>query len=430
MAALLLALRNLGRGKKRTALLGGAIAASMFVVTLLDGVAGGLRANAEASFARLYAGHLFIQGVEKDEDGRRVPVIPDEPALEGAIRASGIGVRYLAESSGFRGVLLSRSDGASEQVVGTDEAGWRILRERLVLSQGSFDGMRDPEGIVVSDAAARSLAAGVGDEVLALLHTASGGMKAGEFTIRGISEDPGFVSSLAAYANLRYVNALLGLPPGECQTLGIYLADPDGMDAQAAKLRAALERRVSLLGGGSSLAAMTSAARTERWTGARYGLYTLDELLPALAKVGATIEAGSDALLLALLLVVMVGVANAFRMIARERAKEIGTLRALGMQRSGVRDLFMLEALFLALGGVALGLAASAIAMALGGLIDFGTGGPLYLILRGGHAAFAVSAPRLAAYAGLTALLTVLAALLPALRSAKLSPADALRADR
>jgi putative ABC transport system permease protein len=42
-------------------------------------------------------------------------------------------------------------------------------------------------------------------------------------------------------------------------------------------------------------------------------------------------------------------------MTVRERTKEIGTLRAIGMQKNQVRRLFMLEAAFLGLGGALFG---------------------------------------------------------------------------
>ncbi|URA09723.1 ABC transporter permease [Thermospira aquatica] len=60
-----------------------------------------------------------------------------------------------------------------------------------------------------------------------------------------------------------------------------------------------------------------------------------------------------------LFLIVMVGLANSLRMTIRERTREIGTLRALGMQQKDVRRLFLMEVellmTFAGLAGILLG---------------------------------------------------------------------------
>ncbi|MQY77227.1 MAG: FtsX-like permease family protein [Spirochaeta sp.] len=59
-----------------------------------------------------------------------------------------------------------------------------------------------------------------------------------------------------------------------------------------------------------------------------------------------------------LLVITMVGITNTFRMIMLERTREIGTMRALGMQRGSVRNIFLSEALFIAIGALYAGLQA------------------------------------------------------------------------
>lgn len=52
---------------------------------------------------------------------------------------------------------------------------------------------------------------------------------------------------------------------------------------------------------------------------------------------------------LILFFIILIGVVNSLRMAIRERSREIGTIRAIGMQRSDVRNTFLLETSFLAL---------------------------------------------------------------------------------
>ncbi len=113
------------------------------------------------------------------------------------------------------------------------------------------------------------------------------------------------------------------------------------------------------------------------------------------------------------LLVGAVGVANIMVISVLERRSEIGLRRALGATRGQIRTQFLSEAILLALGGGAAGVATGALATA------------IYAQTKG----WAIVIPTLAWAGGFGAamLIGALAGLLPALRAARLSPADALR---
>jgi putative ABC transport system permease protein len=113
------------------------------------------------------------------------------------------------------------------------------------------------------------------------------------------------------------------------------------------------------------------------------------------------------------LLVGAVGVANIMVISVLERRSEIGLRRALGATRGQIRVQFLAEAILLALGGGAAGIAAGALATA------------IYASSKG----WAIVIPTLAWAGGFGAALLIgaVAGLLPALRAARLSPTEALR---
>ncbi len=113
------------------------------------------------------------------------------------------------------------------------------------------------------------------------------------------------------------------------------------------------------------------------------------------------------------LLVGAVGVANIMVISVLERRSEIGLRRALGATRGQIRMQFLCEAILLALGGGAVGVAAGALATA------------IYASTKG----WAIVIPTLAWAGGFGAALLIgaLAGLVPALRAARLSPTEALR---
>jgi putative ABC transport system permease protein len=131
---------------------------------------------------------------------------------------------------------------------------------------------------------------------------------------------------------------------------------------------------------------------------------------------------------LILFVVVLTGVVNTLRMTVRERTREIGTLRSLGMQASQVRRLFLVEtgmlALFASLAGTAL---AAILMFALSRLTFSVEGNPLSILLVRGHLVFV---PGVLATLGQIVLvigMAVVAAWGPSAQAAKLSPANALR---
>ncbi len=113
------------------------------------------------------------------------------------------------------------------------------------------------------------------------------------------------------------------------------------------------------------------------------------------------------------LLVGAVGVANIMVISVLERRSEIGLRRALGATRGQIRTQFLSEAILLALGGGAMGVALGALATA------------VYATSKG----WAIVIPSSAWAGGFGAALLIgaIAGLLPAIRAARLSPADALR---
>jgi putative ABC transport system permease protein len=113
------------------------------------------------------------------------------------------------------------------------------------------------------------------------------------------------------------------------------------------------------------------------------------------------------------LLVGAVGVANIMVISVLERRSEIGLRRALGATKGQIRTQFLCEAILLALGGGAVGVGLGALATA------------VYATTKG----WAIVIPASAWAGGFAAamLIGAVAGLLPAIRAARLAPADALR---
>ncbi len=437
MALASMALKNLGRQKKRSIPLGAAIAFGVLIVTVINGFAGAFMQNVSENFANLAAGHIFVSGSEKTESGKTLSVIRDGTALMDALKASGIPAKYVTRRSPTSGTLIFESRKTPLMIQGVDFSVETYLPERLTTVQGSLAAMSDRQGLVLSKPTADRLGAEIGDRLIFQLTTLTGQQNVGDMTLVAITPDNCLMSGYSSYANLSYLNELLDLGADEYMSFGIYLPSLDGMDRYAAEFTAALKARANVKErdpsrtDDSPMSQMSmffgSDTDTETWEGARYRVTTLNDLLSSVKQIVNVLNGVSLGVLLVLFLIIMVGILNTFRMTMYERIREIGTMRAVGMQRTQMRNLFLLEALFLALGGTIAGIALAGLAMAIISTFDLGVNSPLFILLRNGHLSFSVPVWQAARNIAIITLLTLVAAWLPARAAARLEPAQALR---
>jgi len=433
MEILKLALRNLSRQKRRTILLGSAIAFGIMIVTIISGFAGAFIVNISENFADLAAGHIFIQGVEKSATGREEDIIRDDSLLMKAVKEADIPAKYISKRSSVEASLTFQSKQARTTIDGVDFASETFLPDRLMFVSGGMEGMKRREGIIIAEPIAKRLDVRVGDRILAQVRTVSGQQNVAEFAIAGITVDTGILGSMAAYANKDYVNELLNIGPSDYQLLGIYLPSLKGMDTYGQRLYdrvkavAPVFDRDAAKQSQNFVQAFMNQGKNETWQGVKYRVFTLDDMLAQVKQIADVLNTASLVILLVLFLIIMVGITNTFRIILYERIREIGTMRSIGMQRGEVRNLFLSEAGFLAVGGAVAGLVLALAVMGVVGLVDFGTKTPLFMVLKNGHMTFLVAPLRTIADILIVAVLTELAAFFPSRNAARLDPAVALR---
>jgi len=115
-------------------------------------------------------------------------------------------------------------------------------------------------------------------------------------------------------------------------------------------------------------------------------------------------------LLLLSVLIALFGIANTLGLSIHERTRELGLVRAVGMERAMVARVVVVEAVIVALIGAVLGLA-----------IGIGFGWALQTALAGlGVKVLEIPVPRLLIYMAVAAVAGVIAAIVPAWRASRL----------
>jgi putative ABC transport system permease protein len=431
-----IAARNLLRQKKRTILLAGAIAFGIMIVTLINGFAGSFIQNVSENFAYLMGGHVFVSGSEYTPSGKRISVIRDDSVIMKALEDSGQKWASIAKTSQATASLIFEGKSVSQNLTGIDITHSEMLKERLVLVKGSWEDASQPDAIIISQSVANKLNVLPGDKIVAQLQTVTGQNNVGEFRVAAISVDSSIIGSRMTYVQLEYLNNLIGLGKGEYMSLGIMLDRLDLSDGFATSLY------TSMKGNGIQLfdrnakqeststtpfQAMISEQNSETWSGTKYRVYTIDDVLSQARQIVVALDTASVAILIVLFAIVMIGISNTFRMSMYERIREIGTMRAVGVQRGEIRAMFLYEALFLALAGAIAGIVLALVIMGILGLFSFDPQSAIFLILKRGHLSFYLPPLRAIGNIAIIAVLTLVAVYAPANAAAKLAPAEALR---
>lgn len=130
---------------------------------------------------------------------------------------------------------------------------------------------------------------------------------------------------------------------------------------------------------------------------------------------------------LVLFFIILIGVMNTLRMTVKERTREIGTIRAIGMQKKDVRNLFMMETVLLTalscVGGIILGI----IAIKILGAIEFDVNNAISMILKDGHLYFKMNPVGIVTSFLLILIIATVTAYFPARKAANLVAVEALR---
>ncbi len=403
-----MAWRNLGRNVRRTALTLGAIAVAQASVLLLDGMMNGFLESTFDSLTGPLVGHVQVHAPDWREERapdlaidhveERLAAIRAVPGVEAAFP------RAYAPALAARGV-----DGQAVLVLGVDLAA--ESREGGLLSGVDPAAIEDEAGALVGEGLAREAGIEVGDELALLGQAADGSMANDLVRVTGIlSTAMDAVNRGGIVMSLARVQEIFMLP-NMAHEITVRGTDPEAAPA--------LARTIASLDGFDEL-------ETLPWR----------ELAPEIARSLDTVGVFTFIVLVVVFLAAAAGVANTMLMATFERRRELGMLLSLGTSPARLVALVLTEAVLLGLAGVTAGSIVAA------GLVLYFSRAGIDVMLGGGAessniAMFGVGVdPNV--YPFLTAsdlvpgvvgivIVSILAALAPAIGTARLEPMEAMR---
>ena len=162
------------------------------------------------------------------------------------------------------------------------------------------------------------------------------------------------------------------------------------------------------------------------WTGQQLDVTTWSDELGSFKQIINGLKAFTALLTFLLMVVVIIGILNTMAIAIRERTREIGTLRAIGMQRRKVLWLFVLEMGLLGFLGCALGAAGASLVAAGLNAAHLKVPPAVELFLSQEFLHFDLQAGAALGAVAVLSLVTVVASIWPAIRAARLRPVTAM----
>jgi ABC-type lipoprotein release transport system permease subunit len=405
--------RNLGRNRRRTLITMGGLAFGYLAVVLLVAWMEGLTAEMIDSATRTLTGQLQVHDLDYRPERKIYDTIGNRDGADVEVLVREVAADPMVEAAAPRvyagGLVSSGKATTAGLLMGIDpelEPQVSKILNAVVEGRPPQAGSND---IVIGVEMARQLSVGIGDEVILVVPAADGSMGNDLYTVAGLFHS-GLAELDATYAMmpLESLQFLMVLEPNRVHEIAASITDP-WLAPEAAD-------RIAVRLGADGL-----GIEVEPWT----------RLRPEMLDYAQLAKAWNGVIIFIVFAIAIFGVANTMLMATYERRREIAVMLALGTTPFAIVRSVLAEAM--CLGAISIGLGA---ALTLPLMLWFYNAPPSLSWLYGDFTMLGALIrpvlrvewnPGMWFWSGVALFITTLvAALYPAARAARIPPADTL----
>jgi len=400
-----LAWRNVWRHRRRTIIIVIAMGMTMALMMWYDGLMNGFTDAIYGNAVKVLGGNIQVHAAGYRAQASSTPLLPlaDPQAVIKAAEANPLTLGA-TQRINTGGLVTSQEGAFSVGITGIEpekELSVNIIGQNVKTGRDLTSA--DMDNILIGKGLADAMGVQVGDRITLVGSAQHAQLRQRTMTVIGIY-DLGIpdLEKQTVYISLGEAQALYGLP-GQSTEVAIFLK-------QLGEENAVINGMKPSLPG--------------------YEIESFEANYPDLASAINGKNSVMDIFSVIIIGIAGVGILNLLLMAVYERTREIGMLGAMGLKPAQISLLFMLEGMMIGLVGVAvgivLGLAINGILMKVG--LDFGslTQATSYMALMKGRAYPTWGTEKLFMRASVVAIISALAALIPAIEAGRREPAEAL----
>jgi putative ABC transport system permease protein len=379
MKLFIIAFRNLITHKNRTLILSSAIAFVTLLMSLMMSLTEGIRSAMIDNASALSTGHVNVGGFYKVSQSSAAPVlnksskirevvnktVPEATAIVERVRAYGkiisdqntmmfpmTGINMVEEKNILGGLQLAQKSSYIENFV---------AKENESSYEGNILDLSQPGSLVLFSAAAKKLKVRVGDILTISMPTYRNQYNTRDVKLVAVLQDLGLISGFTLFLHHKDASEIYDYADDTTGVIQIYLPKLSAVPEVEDRLRKALSAAgYAMLDREANPFWMKfDRVSGESWTGQRLDVTSWRDETAFLKWIIDIFNGLTYVLTLVLMSIVVIGLVNNLWMAIRERTSEIGTMRAIGLQRRGVLLMFLYESLILSVLSVGLGLVLS-----------------------------------------------------------------------
>jgi len=404
-----IAIRNLLRYKRRTALTATLVTLGVVFVLVFTAVSGSFKDMMISQITDSMMGHLqihrkgYVAAIEslplnmniKQNGFEKLETILTQHK---GIAAYSPRIKFGGMFSNFMETTNIRLNGVDPQ---KEFATVPLLPERIVSGAKTLNRGE----ILVPELLARGMNVKVGDTIVIVATNQSGSVNGKQFRVNGILESASGPGGRDGYVHFDDAVELLRMEQPEISEIAVRLTSFNSLNKLSKQLSAALGTETNPLGK------------------PMFELHSWEDLSP-FAKIAKMLNLMTVFIKAMLIAIVLISIMNVMIMAVFERIREIGTIAAIGTPPATIRALFLVEGLCLGLFGAVVGnLVGIGIILIVNlSKLTFSFGQQTGLVLKATIAPSDIIMVSL-----IVVVVSVLATLQPALKASKMEPIDALR---
>ena len=400
-----LAWRNIWRHTRRTLIIVLAMSLTLALMMFYDGLMNGFTDAIYGNAVKVLGGNIQVHAQDYRAQSSSMPLLPlaDPQAVIKAAEANPLTLAATQRIS-TGGLVTSREGAFAVGITVVEpekEQAVNIIGQYV--KSGRNLNTSDTDSILIGKGLADAMNVQVGDRITMVGHTQHQQIRQRTMTIVGIF-DLGMtdIEKQTVYISLGEAQSLFDLP-GQTTEIAIFLQKIGTEAGVIESLKAGLSD---------------------------YEIESFQANYPELASAINSKNGVMDIFSIIIIGIAGVGILNLLLMAVYERTREIGVLGAIGFKAHQIALLFILEGTMIGLvgtmAGIVLGLAINGALMKVG--LDFGSMSQAasYMALIKGKVYPTWGIEKLAFRASMVAIISALAAVLPAFEAAQREPAEAL----